>query len=322
MLAKLDLAVKIGALTSIALYIGGFIVVSIHDGTYGFVSFNFFRARLISAGILLAFFIFIAALEAARVFGLSGLKQAVCTPIEANVQIEGVQAPKSLAATFPSNMASDIQGLLSKCADLFLRAWVIGFLLRILLQDFDFGWRIDVFFALILFGFFAAKTGVETAVQMHKIRNRPLTFATMDVLVMMMGVAGLVLLHRWAFLELIGWFFLIALQTTEIGSAVRSGNLFHINWHTVAPMMLATIGMFALAFYPRMLAGMGGGQPIEVHFDVTVESPITKSFDSKGWLVDEIDSGFYVAHSQADHRAVFIPRQSVAAMQFYGDETF
>lgn len=255
---RIDLAVKVGAVASIALYIGGFVVVSIHDGTYGFISFNFFRARLISAGILLAFFIFIAALEATRVFGFSGLQAAISTEPSVEGEAQEVQPSKSLSAIFFSTLASNLHGLLGKSADLFLRAWVIGFLLRLLLQDFDFHWRVDALFAVILFAFAAAKTGAEIATQKQKTKKHAVTFAMLDVLIVVAGIGGLVLLKRWAFLELIGWFFLIALQTTELGSAIRSGNILGLNWHTVVPMMLATIGLFTLNFISPNTCRHGG----------------------------------------------------------------
>lgn len=267
---------------------------------------------------LLAFFLLIAVIEAAQVFGLFGLAGSrsdtpdyVITPCESF-------SIKWVFVNLASSLFSRTHVFLIKVSDFFVRAWGISFLLRMLMKDYDYGWRLLALSAAIPIVLLLLRTALQTSVQMGKIRQRPNAFAMLEIFVMLSALIGLTLLKKWVFLELVGWFFLIAFYSAEL-STVKSGRLIDVQWHRFGLGTIGVIGLFAGAFYPRMPVGIGGAQLIKVHFDVNAESPIARSLNSEGWLVDEVDSGFYVVPSQADHHAVFIPRQTISAMQFSGD---
>src|SRR5438552_8533055 len=54
-------------------YAAGFLIVSIHHGRYGVILFEFLRARVFAAGILLSVFIAAPVIGASRLFHLFGL---------------------------------------------------------------------------------------------------------------------------------------------------------------------------------------------------------------------------------------------------------
>jgi hypothetical protein len=292
---RLDAVVKGGAVGTAILYVAGFIVVSLHDASYGFVTFSFLRARLITAGLLLLFFLFVPTLESAKAFGLFGLKAPFQPPelrpdILNNAYVFGMRIPT-----------------------LFLRGWIASFFLRYLLLDTDLRASFLIFYVV----FVGIHVAADTQIQRHFAKH-PFWCVVFELLVIATGIGGLIILRQWTVVELLAWFLIVGYATTEIAEPIRNPHLLlELSWHNVLPMALGVLGFFAIYLYPRVPPQIGGGQPIEISIDVLNGSPIAKSLPPTAWLVDEVDEGFYIVGSKTDRNAVLIPRPSVSAIQFH-----
>lgn len=72
---RLEIASRLGATLFVILYVAGFLVVTFENASFGIVSFGLFRAKVLSAGILFAVFLFLPLLETSRSFGLFGFSR-------------------------------------------------------------------------------------------------------------------------------------------------------------------------------------------------------------------------------------------------------
>lgn len=303
---KLDLIVKVSALASLLLYVGGFVAVSIRDANYGFVAFNLLRGRVISAGVLLAILVLIPVLETSRVFGLFGLKSLAVASSEGEHQ------------GFWNRVFSDTSASTNRLAQYFFHSWIIVFFALRLLFTPHLPWLVDLFYVGYAVAFAALKSAADVAIDMY-CSGRPVLHASVNLALMLLGLAGLAAFKQWTLLFLLIWFLLLAFQTTGIAIAFRDSHQFaNLSLYLVVGGLIGVIGGFAWFLYPNIPAELGGGQLIEIHFSILNESPLTKALNSQGWLVDEVDSGFYVVKSEDDHEAIFIPRQFVTAIQFKG----
>jgi len=70
---RIEVLAKAGTFVLVALYVAGFLVVSLSNASYGIVEFSLFRARVLSAGVLFGLCVGFPVLQAARSYALYGL---------------------------------------------------------------------------------------------------------------------------------------------------------------------------------------------------------------------------------------------------------
>src|SRR5205807_7443775 len=73
-LDRFEQLAKLGASVLAIVYAVGFLVVSIHHGRFGILMFEFLRARVFAAGLLLTIFMIVPIVAVSRSFSWLGLK--------------------------------------------------------------------------------------------------------------------------------------------------------------------------------------------------------------------------------------------------------
>jgi hypothetical protein len=132
-----------------------------------------------------------------------------------------------------------------------------------------------------------------------------------------LGLVGMLSIHQWYFAGLILWFLWVGTFADRMNVVFRNpSRLREVNWHLALFNTVGTLTFFALAFYPKLKPSLGGGQPTKVILQFVTTSPIDHASRSQVWLVDEVDSGYYVLSDEHDHKAVFLTKSLVSAIFF------
>ena len=112
------------------------------------------------------------------------------------------------------------------------------------------------------------------------------------------------------------WFFGVgaaaALESRELDSAEKRKTY---SWHTLILYITVPLSAFAFIVYPRIKPSWGGGSPVAVFVYFSPDSRIMPGQQMNAELLDESDSGFYIAR-HGERQALFIPRVDVSALYF------
>jgi hypothetical protein len=280
---QLDVVSRVGAITLIALYGAGFLVVTFHNATYGIVEFGLFRTRLLSAGIIFAIFLSLPFLEAAKIFGLFGFQRI----------------------GFPS------PARLNEFVAFYVAVWGSTFFMRFLLGDFDFSLR----FVLIFLCFPAISSVVFVSTEFN-FWGKTIGIV-MAIMLCLTSIVALVLIRQWNYLVIIGWFMLVGWLTFQMDSPIRNPEkLNQTNWVIVFFDLLMVFAFFATTLYPKIDPIFGGGHPTDIVLQFTNTSPVDNSQKMEVRLIDETDSGYYFIRTPEDRKAVFIPKSLISAVYF------
>lgn len=87
------------------------------------------------------------------------------------------------------------------------------------------------------------------------------------------------------------------------------------DWSWTLVVILGLVTMFATVYYPHIMPKWGGGAPIPVVVTLSKDAPYRPGQAVNCSLIDETDSGFYVAGTNK-LRATFIPRSEVVLVDF------
>jgi hypothetical protein len=287
---RLDAAAHLAGLAVVLVYVAGFIVITFRDSSYGVVESSLFRGRILSAGILFFVFLVLPMVERLKSFNLFPFKQT-------DINSDG-----------PVN---------SHRLSFFLAAWVTSILMTgYFLDAWDFRNRAIAIYFLV--PAFATCPPVYEKLR-HK---RPAKISHLLLLsVLAVGIGGLVYLRDWRTLALLAWFSIVGALGHGLHSIVTEPKklLRTTNWFWVLLYILGTIGTFARYFYPNVHPEFGGGKPPKVIMQFVSTSPIDGSNKTSVWLANEVEDGCYVLQAPEDAKAVYIPRQAVAAIYFAAD---
>ena len=290
---RLELVSRAGAVLFVAIYVAGFLVVSFHNASYGIVEFGFFRARLLSAGIIFAIFLGLPFLEASRIFGLFGLQ---------------IWKPRTLERH--ENLESS--ALVMQMVLYFSASWGIAFFMRFFLGDFDFSRP----FILLYLGYPVTAAAVFIAMGRGGLRN-PTVQSVLTLGLILIFLVVLFSIRQWTVLWLVAWFALVGWLTYQMDSPIREPRkLVQVEWHLVVLNIIGVFGLFAGVFYPKIRPEFGGGRPSRVLLQFANISPINNLSKTELWLLDETDSGYYVIQTPEDHKAIFVPKSLVSAVYF------
>ena len=175
---------------------------------------------------------------------------------------------------------------------------------------------IDTWATAAYLAFIAFAAGITVAVGFRR-KSRPTACKVLVYLTVLVGILGLVAFRGWEFLSVLFWFLFAGSFALPIAGLLRAPRMFvSLNWHTWVLNALGVLGVFAGLLYPHVPSHLGGGEKSRIVLQFVAVSPIDGSPRSDFWLVDEVDSGFYVLRAKTDKKAVFIPRALVSAIYF------
>jgi hypothetical protein len=285
---RLDLAARVGAIVLIALYGAGFLVVSIHNAWYGIVEFGLFRTKLLSAGIVFAVFFAIPFLETCKIYGLFG-----------------IEPWKSKSLGQETNFGSSpFWKWSSKLFVFFTAAWVISFILRMPLSDYDPRLHTSNW----LFVALAVPIIVSIGVAWGILRNKSvgIIFTIFAFAAIGLSIVELFRSKEFIFVTLIGWFALVGWLTHEIHTPIREpAKLIEVRWDIVVLNIASLFTVFGGWIYSKIHSEFGGGRPSRVVLQFVGVSPVDNSTKMDVWLLDETDSGYYFVQKPEDRKAIF-----------------
>lgn len=300
---RLEITTRLGAILFVIVYVAGFLVVTFEDASFGIVAFGLFRAKVLSAGILLTVFLVLPVLETSRSFGLFGFPARLRKP----------GLVKGKAEEIPSSFWQ-VATMLS----FFTSAWMTTTLMRwFMFMDYDFQWR----YSAVVFGFLAVATAL-LVIPAWSFPKHPTIYALLSVATIGAGLTGLILLKRWQSIFLILWFLFVGFLVHRTEPILRKPEILRdeVSWYMVLVQLIGVVGFFTIAFYPRIPPMLGGGKPTRATFQFANSSPIDSTAKTEVWLVEEVDNGYYVLRSPNDHKAVFIAKPLVSAIYFEADQ--
>jgi hypothetical protein len=268
---------------AIALYVSGFLIVSLHDYGYGFVETNLFRARILAAG---AWFFFLIGVP---IFALTRMRMQALQM--SWVQLVVFSYPYYVGCLFLSLLASPFFSFSDNSPWpgpaphpwwwLLVTIVLLGFL--IFLSDWKRSPRIVTAIASVSLVLFYAH------------------YPARDLLVD----------HRFQQSAVALWFFAVGVLTiVALKARLRSGD-----WEKTAFLVLWALFVFAFFYYPHIKAPWGGGTPVNITIYFTKDSAMKPSQAVSAQLVDESDGGLYIVGPN-ETKAIFVPRNVVALVYF------
>jgi hypothetical protein len=294
---RLDALTRVGNICLVLVLGAGFLIVSIHNESYGIVQFDPFRIRMVSAGVLFLVLLAIPFLGGSRIHGLFGFKAWM---------------PESQTQ---NAMRPEVFGYYLRFARTFeylIFAFVLAFWIRPFLENY----ATNLKFALVGFVFVAFGIAASMSIK-SSLHKMPVKCATLAALTMVLCFAVSVSMADVGFLLLLLWLFVAGAIPLYIQKPIREPQeLRNIDWHIWLGCALAIVALFAAAIYPRISPLLGGGAPVRVILQFEGRSPIDGAERARVLLVDETEGGFYIVQSEADKRAVFLPRERIAAIYF------
>jgi hypothetical protein len=305
---RLDVTSRLGAMLVVLLYVCGFLVVSFQNASHGIVTFGFFRARVLAAGVLFSFFTSLALLDWARFFSGQG------RPKQEDSEAFGGTLGEFFHSFLPKAAGEWLYSFLRKTFWFVAAALALTFILSPLVFH-EFGGL-----ALVLLVCFSAVGAAMTIPS--KASKHPAVSTLIHASILVGAVAAIVTLKDWNVLLMLGWFATVGIAADFIRSEALGKNLRDlqairdIRWAWIVVFVVGVCSYFGGELYPRIQPTLGGGQPSKAVFQFAGRSPIDGLVKDQLWLLDEEDTGYYVLQRAEDHKAAFIPRSLVSAIYF------
>jgi hypothetical protein len=296
--SRLEIASHIGAFAIAVCYVAGFMVVTFSNASYGIVGFGLLRAKVLSAGILFSIFLVFPMLQSARAFSLFGFLSPL--PLE-----PAKEMPKA---------ESDFYSRGVRLLDYFISSWATVFIIcPFVFVKVDFRRS----YLLINFSFLIVAFIVTHKSHVHFSKSPGYCFIA-SVGMILLGVGSLALIKKWDSVLLLIWFLVIGSYIHDLDASVKEPRILRdeVNWFWTLLIIIGVISFFTIAFYPKILPQFGGGKPIEATFQFANSSPIDGTTKTKGWIVDEVDGGYYILLTPEDRKSIFIPKPLVSAVYF------
>lgn len=268
------------AAIAIALYACGFLIVSIHHSTYGFIATNPFRPRILAAG---AWFFFLSALPLLSLTRLEDSNLSWLYLAQFSYPYYFCLMLLSLLSSplFSYSDYSSWPGPLPQHW-LWLLATIIfvGFVIFLIVPKKS--TRITSGIASVLLVLFCLQYSTRTLLIAHHFGPGAMTT----------------------------WFFAVGML-----ALVKRKDRTPGAWENVVLLVLGALLVFALFYYPYIKASWGGGAPVSATIYFTKDSPISPNKAVSAQLVEESDEGFYIVGPK-ETRAIYVPRSAVALVYF------
>jgi hypothetical protein len=294
----LEIISRCAAVLLVAVYVVGFLVVSFHNSLYGIEEFSFLRARVLAAGILFALLFLIAALESSRIFGLFGIEL-----LKLPILGEDEDSSRPHFAFFQRTFLSFTLNLGTA---MFLVLWLMtadmwrGYLLCLL----------------------ATAICIATNYAMSRGHVRKSVWRSTLIIGVMIVIFGVIALEKqWTLLTILFWLQLVSGAMRHVDVALRQPTrLIDVNWPLTVINAVILFTLYAAIIYPAIKPVLGGGKLTPVTIQFSGISPLG-SPTADVFLIDETDAGYYFTRNLKDHKGVFVPRSSIAAVYFQDANT-
>jgi hypothetical protein len=289
-LPPVESVAKWTASSLVAVYGLGFTVVSLHYASFGFVELSPFKPRLIAAGV---WFVVITGLTVA------------------------------LAVKLISRQEKETAGFILSLLWLFALLYVASAILNTVI--FDYANVTPTFipeqFANVFY--LTVGTGVLLAINFIGKRYREskpgvVVVASCVGIIALLAVAFVSSLKNVSFGLLAVQLWLTGYLTTIFLRQYRDGWWNEYQWIISTGFVLGTVVTFSSFVYPHIRSSWGGGAPVPVVVYLSKDSRILPGGELVGLLLDESDSGIFIARGEREH-AIFLPRPAIAAV-FYSKE--
>jgi branched-subunit amino acid transport protein len=290
----LDSISKAAVVGILALYVFGFLIVSIHNAEYGFSELNPLKPRIAAAGSLFTLFCVYPIVVARRLYSHSlqlNPEQRFSRAMVASLNFLSTCIFSAIVlARLYEAKPSQVTGSTSRWMTLAEIVTVLAFLVA-------WGWLMA--------------TGWTYFVK-HPMKVAVGAFAIVMLLV--------TYLYHYSDKEILFavalWFFAVGAGSELVRYSLKQAQperRFTTNELLFPSILLLTF--FALEVYPRVKPSWGGGgaTPVVVYF--SHDSRILPNQELQGDLLDESDNGVYVV-KKGEKQAIFIPRRAIAAMYF------
>ncbi len=280
------------------IYVFGFVIISIHDATYGIADFSLFRTKVVAVGTLFAILVALGMVLAFRTFALFGFTverpEAVgVTVTEKNrrfaIAFTAMSVPFVCYATFVPLVFLFDEYPEPKTAGIALMftTMAIG----------------------IALGLVGAKRWLDT---------RPF------VLLFLSGLnttAFFVLLFKYVYFDrTLFWFTLwlsfVCIFTLYIYLKLqKSGDIRKMEWEQLFAVIVGLLFfVYAGKVYPKIRHQFGGGAPVPIVLHLTKKLPPLGAETATVSLIDETEQGYYVL--SGDDKAMFVARGLVEEVEF------
>jgi hypothetical protein len=275
------------AALAIAMYVCGFLTLSLHHANYGFVGTNPFRPRILAAG---AWFMFLTAI------------------------------PVAVATRYKQRPWISIVGSLGFVLFLFY-----GFSNVLFYLLFDLGhppfptpyhhWSYWVLGA----GTVVAAVLYTSATRSGRTTAKLLAAISAAYVLFLIGLRlrGYLIMRDFESGDLALWFFGIFVITVfelKTNPGDYSGDRIK-GLGTDLFLIFAVLFVFGHYYYPHIKSSWGGGAPVAVTIYFTKDSAVKPSQSVSAQLVEESDEGFYIV-GQGETSALYVPRNAVALVYF------
>ncbi len=299
--SRIPVLAQLTGILAVVTYGAGFLVLSLHHASFGISQFNLLRPKIISAGVLFFVLAALAAIETAQAFSF---------------QLGIDKLPETHNISVPPRR--DVRWVYSLA--LLLSALVISaLLLRQFLGDSPPG---DALYSWAL-GAVVPSAAAFAAIPFVIMRKRKWELAACVVVVVLSVVWMAYCIYRTrdtTFSILVGWFLLCSYNFYLVRGALKDiRQLSNVNWIQVLTLGMGTVVFFGDQVYPRIRPGFGGGSPSEATVQFVDKSPFDATGKARVWFIDETDFGFYVIRSKEAKKAIFLPRNTIAAI-YFGEE--
>ncbi len=287
-----DLIVKVTVVAAAVIYGCGFLVISIHQYSYGLAGLNPLRPKVLAAGIWFLFFITIPFM----------------------LEIE----ERFIKFSSPERE----RWLSKKSTRFFLSATSCFWLGMILTYAFDIPTEVGqtgpstITIILVM----AVSAALVCADERIRFPHWLAVLASLGFggLLMYCGVRDLFTNHHQSIAAIATWFmFVTSFAFDELQS--RSWKLKIGHWKQSLGLGFLALAAFSSFYYPQMKPSWGGGAPVPATIYFDKNSLVLPGQSMSAKIVDETDGGFYIIGGN-DKKATFIPRSEVA-MVYYSDDT-
>lgn len=277
-----------------ATYIFGFLIVSVHNASYGFNENNPLKPKIAAAGLLFLVFLVVPIYASFRVFRYE-------TPKDPRRRIAKV----SIAALTYS-VASF--GFALAVIPLFIHT-------NLGVEPYK-GWRSPSFETAIT-SCLLILSAMAFVYVLNLERTRPTRAAVLSGSL----VAAIVAIEIFAsYRSTVGvaalWFLALGIVSAALGPKVFEAHARkEFDWSGLLIPLVGALAIFPSDVYPKIKSSWGGGSPVPVVVYFSKDSRILPEQQMNAELVDESDAGIFVVRSN-DSKALFIPRSAVAAVYF------
>jgi hypothetical protein len=315
---SLEKVAKISTYALPAVYLCGFVVLSLYEGGFGIADLSLVRVKALAAGLLFVFFIAFPSIVGMRAFQLLGLKKPLSTPVN-------VGGDSNLPYFY-----------IIKLADLYILSFYISMMLQFLFVHHLKVWLMDtptyqepwhfsllpISAGLITVGTFMLSV-VQFGLTSKQFAAKPFRCALLGSLVSLLWAIWTFEMSDRLFFQLVGWCYLVGLASILAARAVEKGRgLKSADWEIRILLAFALlVPWFAASLYGNIKPAFGGGSPVSAKLYLMQDNAILGGRILDVLIVEETDHGYYVVNpTRTSKKAVFIPRSSVSTAEFGSSE--